>query len=74
MEKQVTKLIRSVKENNYMLMQSEGSEEDDFIRSQVVAINNFNAFIHKGGFSKKEKDFLSKVSDEQLENLGELQI
>lgn len=48
MEKQITRLIGSVKDNNYMLMQQQGSEEDETIRSQVVATSPFSAFIHRG--------------------------
>lgn len=56
MEKQISKLTRAVMDNNYMMMQT--SDNEDTIRSQVVAVSNFNAFIHKGCLNQKEKEII----------------
>ena len=46
MERHFNKLIKSVRNNNYMLLQT-ATDDGEYTRSQVVPVSNFDAFIHK---------------------------
>jgi len=48
MEKEIGKLIKSVKDGNYMLVKSTDDDENT-VRSKIIPVSYFNAFIHKKG-------------------------
>ena len=48
MEKEIGKLIKSVKDGNYMLVKV-NEEDEDTVRSKIIPVSYFNAFIHKKG-------------------------